>query len=71
MEYRAMRPSLTVSLPDAPAAVADAMALLSCPEVAALAPESIRRLAWMIAASRGGFTVSQRRRGANATGRVL
>lgn len=63
-----MRPSLTVSLPDAPAAVADAMALLSCPDIAARAPEPIRRLAWMIAASRRGITVRQRHRPANTCG---
>lgn len=55
-----MRPSLTVSLPDAPAAVADALALISCPVIAAAAPPSVRRLAWLIAASHQGLIVSQR-----------
>ena len=54
-----MRPSLTVSLPDAPAAVADALALISCPVIAAAAPPSVRRLAWLIAASHQGLAVRQ------------
>jgi hypothetical protein len=65
-----MRPSLTVSLPDGPAAVADAMLVLASPEVAALAPPSVRRLAWFIAASQHGMKVSQRHRPANSSGRA-
>ncbi len=64
-----MRPSLTVSLPDAPAALTDAMALIASPDIAARAPEPIRRLAWAILASRHGMTVSQRHRPANTSRR--
>ena len=66
-----MRPSLTVSLPDAPAAVVDAMALLSCPAVAARAPASVLHLALLIATNRGGVTLSQCRRPANVAERGL
>ena len=63
-----MRPTFTVSLPDAPAALTDAVALIASPEVAARVPESIRRLAWAIIASRHGLQVTQRHRPANTSG---
>lgn len=61
-----MRPSLNLSLSVTPAAVADAMALVSSPDLAAKLPESIRVLAWQIAGSRKGFRVIQRHRPANS-----
>ncbi|QIR85030.1 hypothetical protein [Paracoccus sp. AK26] len=63
-----MRPTLTVSLPDAHAALTDAIALVSTPDIAARAPVSIRRLAWAIVASRHGLQVTQRHRPANSSG---
>lgn len=67
METSAMRPvhSNTVSLPVTPAAVADAMAVLSTPDLASRLPESIRRMAWNVAMSSVGFRVTQRHRPAN------
>ena len=63
-----MRPvhSHTVSLPVTPAAVADAMAVLSTPDLASRLPESIRRMAWNVAMSSMGFRITQRRRAANS-----
>lgn len=53
------------SLPVTPTALADAVALVTTPDLAARMPVSIRRLAWQIAASRGGARVVQRHRPAN------
>lgn len=63
-----MRPvhSHIVSLPVTPAAVADAMAVLSTPDLASRLPESIRRMAWNVAMSSMGFRITQRRRAANS-----
>lgn len=68
METPAMRPvhSHTVSLPVTPAAIADAMAVLSTPDLASRLPESIRRMAWSVAMSSMGFRVTQRCRAANS-----
>lgn len=63
-----MRPSLNLSISVTPAAVADAMALVSSPDLAASLPESIRRLAWQVAASHSGFRIVQRHRPARIQG---
>lgn len=65
METLAMRPTLNLSLPVTPAAVADAMALVASPDLAARLPESIRRMAWLIAANHAGYRIVQRRAAAN------
>ncbi len=65
METPAMRPTLNLSLPVTPAAVADAMALVASPDLAARLPESIRRMAWLIAANHAGYRIVQRRSAAN------
>lgn len=62
-----MRLCPSLSLPVTPAAVADAMALVSTPDLAARLPENIRRLAWLVAASRAGSRVVQRHRPANTS----
>ncbi|WP_108500510.1 hypothetical protein [Paracoccus indicus] len=71
MEITAMRPTLNLSLPVTPAAVADAMALVASPDLAARLPESIRRMAWLVAANHAGFRIVQRRSAANVTRRPL
>lgn len=63
-----MRNSLTVSVPDLPAAVADAMALAARPELAAQLPLTTRQMMWDILRSRRGLTVTQRHRPANTRG---
>lgn len=65
-----MRPDRNLPLTVTPAAVADAMALVCTPEAAALAPESLRRIAWMITASQRGMKIRQRHRPATPPGRV-
>ncbi len=47
-----------------PAAVSDARELISCAEIGATAPESLRRLAWLVLTSARGGTPVQRHRGA-------
>lgn len=42
-----------------PAVIADALALVSCPDVAANAPVSLRRLAWMVTATAHGHCLRQ------------
>lgn len=56
------------TLPQTPAAVADARRVISDPELAATLPETMRRLAFMIVATQHGVRVSQRHRAANDLG---
>ena len=52
----------TRTLPNCPRAVLDARALIADPERAAQVPQSLRAIAWHIAASARGATIRQRRR---------
>ncbi|MFN3275470.1 MAG: hypothetical protein ACK41U_12420 [Paracoccus sp. (in: a-proteobacteria)] len=56
-----------VSLPVTPTAVADAMAVVTNPDIAALLPETLRLWAWRIIGSHHGLRVTQRHRPANST----
>lgn len=61
MERLMQLPSLTLT----PCAVSAARAIISNAELAAGAPESLRRLAYMVAASAHGVMQRQRHRPAN------
>lgn len=60
-------PSLIVT----PRAVSDARTIIANAELAAVAPESLRRLAFMVAASAHGVIQRQRHRPANTPGEGL